>query len=249
VNVPRQVLPAAGLGAPLVASAALVPVRDWVGPTNAALILMIVVVAVAVTGSRSAALLAALSAAAWFDFFFTQPYLSFAVHGHDDLVLTGVLAAAALIVVQIVLWARRQQSTAERTVSEISAVRSMAEMIVTGEDTDYVLMSASFWLRELLFLKDCRYEAGADLGDLPRIEPDGTVTVGAMRWATERQGLIGPEVCLPVRTASRVAGRFVLVPTAGRPLTPDRLFTAAAIADQVGIAVTGHAEGRGGVAP
>ncbi|MEV6947856.1 hypothetical protein AB0N07_39105 [Streptomyces sp. NPDC051172] len=57
---------AAGFAAPFLVALALVPFRTSVSHTNAALILVAVVVAVAALGSRTAGVVAALSAAAWF---------------------------------------------------------------------------------------------------------------------------------------------------------------------------------------
>ncbi len=60
--------------APLVACALLTLARDAIANTNAALILVLLIVGAASTGLRSAGLLAAVSSAAWFDFFLTVPY-------------------------------------------------------------------------------------------------------------------------------------------------------------------------------
>ncbi|MER7983928.1 DUF4118 domain-containing protein [Streptomyces sp. NPDC095817] len=53
---------------------ALAPYREALSRTNAALILVVVVVAL---GNRAAGALAALSTAAWFDFFLARPYQTF----------------------------------------------------------------------------------------------------------------------------------------------------------------------------
>ena len=64
----------AGLLVPLAVAAILLPWRASWSNTNVALLLVVAVVAVAAIGSRAAGALAAVSAAAWFDFFFTRPY-------------------------------------------------------------------------------------------------------------------------------------------------------------------------------
>ncbi|MFD7261094.1 DUF4118 domain-containing protein [Streptomyces sp. NPDC059874] len=68
---------AAGLGIPFLAALALVPFRTYLSATNEALIMVVAVVAVAAPGTRAAGAVAALSAAAWFDFFLTRPYRQF----------------------------------------------------------------------------------------------------------------------------------------------------------------------------
>lgn len=59
---------AAALAAPLVVVAVLLPFRASWSNTNVALLLVVTVVAVAALGNRVAGALAAVSAAAWFDF-------------------------------------------------------------------------------------------------------------------------------------------------------------------------------------
>ncbi|WP_323183995.1 MULTISPECIES: DUF4118 domain-containing protein [unclassified Streptomyces] len=61
----------AALAAPLAVCAVLLPFRSNIADTNVALILVVVVVAAAALGHRLAGALAAVSAAVWFDFFFT----------------------------------------------------------------------------------------------------------------------------------------------------------------------------------
>ena len=64
----------AGVAAPLALAAILVPFRTNFANTDAALAMILLVVAVAAVGNRLAGYVAALSAAAWFDFFLTRPY-------------------------------------------------------------------------------------------------------------------------------------------------------------------------------
>lgn len=71
----------AALVVPLLVALALVPFRTDLSATNAALILVVTVVAVASLGTRVAGALASLSAAAWFDFFLTEPYQRFLIAG------------------------------------------------------------------------------------------------------------------------------------------------------------------------
>ena len=222
----------------------MVPFRDTLGSQNVALILMAAVVAVSATGRRLAAITAAVSSAVWFDFFLTQPYYSFAIDRHEDIISVVLLIAAGLIVSQVAIWGRRQQHHAERTISEVSAVRAIAEMVATEEPHDLVIMTAAFWLKELLHLRDCRYDDGPNLDGEAEISPDGTVHVGSLRWAAGTQGLPGPDVRLAVRLGDGVVGSFVLEPTPGEPVSEDRLFTATAIADEVGASYAVHSSTR-----
>ena len=74
-----------GLLLPIAVSAALVPFRSDFALPASALVLVLVVVAVGSFGNRFAGLLAALSSAAWFDFFLTKPYETFNITYRPDL--------------------------------------------------------------------------------------------------------------------------------------------------------------------
>jgi K+-sensing histidine kinase KdpD len=65
--------------------------RNSLENTNAALVLVLWVVAAASTGIRLAGVLAALSSAAWFDFFLTAPYLTFRINDRADIETTVLL--------------------------------------------------------------------------------------------------------------------------------------------------------------
>jgi K+-sensing histidine kinase KdpD len=231
---------AAAVVAPLVVAVAMIPLRDAIGNTNVALVLMAVVVAIAATGRRTAAIVGAFSAALWFDFFQTEPYYSFTIYRSQDWVSVAVLLVAGLVVSQVAIWGRHQQSHAARTHSEISALRSIADLVATDEDPAIAQITAAYWLRELLQARDCRYETNRGQEVATLIEPDGTVRVGALRWAASTQGLPGPELYLAVRSGGDVVGWFVIEPSPGEKVSEDSLFTAAAIADQVGAASRHH---------
>jgi K+-sensing histidine kinase KdpD len=223
----------AGLLLPLIVAIALIPLRDSIGNTNVALVLMAVVIGVGLAGRRAAAIVAALSAALWFDFFQTQPYYSFTINRTEDWVSVGLLLVAGLAVAELAIWGRRQRSHAERGASEVSALRVLAEMASDGESEASIQTTAAFWLRDLLHAREARFVAG-DGDSEAEITRDGSVMVGNLRWATATQGLPGPLVTLAVRSRKRRVGSFMIEPTPGVPVTEDRLFVAAAIADQVG---------------
>lgn len=72
-----------------------------------ALLLVVTVVAVAAAGNRMAGALAAVSAAAWFDFFFTQPYERLTIRHSSDVTTFVLLLAVGMAVSQLAAWARR----------------------------------------------------------------------------------------------------------------------------------------------
>ena len=97
----------AGLAAPLVLAAVLVPFRASFPDTDAALAMLLVVVAVAANGDRLAGVLAAVSTAVWFDFFLTQPYERFTITRRTDIETTVLLVVIGVAVTEIAVWGRR----------------------------------------------------------------------------------------------------------------------------------------------
>jgi predicted Na+-dependent transporter len=84
-----------------VAAAALVTVREEVSNTDIALLLTGAVLMIALSGRRSAAAVAAVSAAVSFDYFHTVPYHSFTIANRNDALTTLVLGLLALALGQI----------------------------------------------------------------------------------------------------------------------------------------------------
>jgi hypothetical protein len=232
-NRSRVLWVAGALAGPLVLALTLRPAEPAIGVAPVSLALVVPVVIVAATGRWQLAVGAALSGTAAFDYLFTEPRGQFAITHVPDLVATVVLLGVGLIVVQVSVWGRRQQATAARTVQDVAALRSVVELMVLGEDADIVLMTAAFWLQDLLGLRDCRFDRSLNPPSPFRIEAGGSVTTGDIRWDAEANGLPGEAVDLPLLADGEPFARFVLQPTPVAPVHPDRLYTAAAVTDLV----------------
>ncbi|HEX7444416.1 MAG TPA: DUF4118 domain-containing protein, partial [Acidimicrobiales bacterium] len=128
----RWALAVALVGMPLLA-AALIPLRGHIENTNVALILVVGVVAVACTGQRWAAALAALSAAFWFDFFFTVPFNSPTIANRDDALSAVLLLVVGLSVGQLAAWALRQREAALAGRADVERIYQAAELSARGE--------------------------------------------------------------------------------------------------------------------
>jgi hypothetical protein len=233
---------AGGLVVPVALALALVPARSWLGTANIALLLVIVVVGAAASGHRAAALVTAVSAALSFDIAHTEPYGSLAIANRQEIITFVCVMAVGVAVVAVATWGRRQRTTAERTISDVAVLRSVAELTSSGEDADYVVITAAWWLRELLGLADRRFEHDLTPTDRAVLSPSGEITMGPIRWDTERDGMPGSEIELVVRGKGRPLARFVLTPVTATVVRPDRLLTAVALADQVGACLA--ADGR-----
>ena len=80
----------------LVFSMFLVPLRDFLGAANVAIILLLGVQVVAIFGGRRGGVLAAVVAALSFDFFFTEPYLRLVITDRHDIITAVLLLVAGI---------------------------------------------------------------------------------------------------------------------------------------------------------
>jgi len=233
---------AVGLPAAIGLGAVLAVFRPLFDATSAALGLMIVVVAMAALGGRAAGIVTALAAVASFDFFHTEPYLSLAIASRDDVETTFLLLLAAVLVGTIAARGRAARRREGAARSEIRRIHRVAEAAASGRAPAEVIAAAQDELRELLVLRESRFEA-LPLDDLrgtyARIGRNGAVEgVTSMTFGRGDEGRGGFELPLggaelPVLARGQHIGRFVLVPTAGRPVSLEARLVAVAIADQV----------------
>lgn len=228
---------AAALVAPLAAAGILLPFRASWADTNVALLLVVVVIAVAAAGSRLAGAVAALGAAAWFDFFFTLPYYRFTIRGSADVTTAVLLLVVGVAVSQLAARARRLKVIAITDAGYLAQIHQTGVLAQSARSADVVVDYVREQLISLLGLQACRFEYGSLLGHPPRLEPDGTVMAGHARWDVERSGLPGGEVELRAFGNGRYFGRFMMKPAPGsRPSLQARV-VAVTLADQAGRAL------------
>jgi K+-sensing histidine kinase KdpD len=234
----------AGLMLPCAVSALLVPFRSSFPNPDAALVLVVVVVAVAANGYRPAGWIAAISTAVWFDFFLTKPYERFTITRHTDIETTVLLLVVGIAVTEIAARNRKHKTTAVEEANFVARIHSAAVAVATGESATFVVMQVAAQLIDLLFLRDCRFDPAASDKHGAYMTQDGDVFIAGMRWGVEQMGLPGSEVELTVEYQGRFFGRYVMVPTPGKPVSQERRVVASALADQVGAALAArHAIG------
>jgi hypothetical protein len=224
----------AALAAPLAVAAVLLPFRASWSNTNVALLLVVVVVGVAVAGNRVAGGLAAVVAAAWFDFFFTVPYYRFTIRSPADVTTAVLLLFTGLVVSQLAARARRLKVVAVTDAGYLAQIHETASLAKSATVPEVVVNHVREQLTGLLDLDGARFEYGALLGHPPRLEPDGTVMVGHSRWDVELSGLPAEEIELRTFGNGHYYGRFMLNARPGsRPSLQARL-VAVTLAGQVG---------------
>jgi len=233
----------AGLVAPLALAAILVPFRGGFPNTDAALALILVVVAIAANGHRPAGILAAVSAAAWFDYFLTRPYEHFTIARRADLETTILLLVIGVAVTEIAVWGRRQHAVASRRAGYLEGINAAAQAAASGSSPSALTEQVADQLTRVLSLASCRFQHGAaGLGRPARLRQDGTVLVAGRPWDVDAKGLPqGTDTELLVEGGGVFQGRFLMTPGLDTRPTAEQRLLAVALADQVGAALaTSH---------
>ncbi|MCX5342459.1 DUF4118 domain-containing protein [Streptomyces atratus] len=212
----RIALTAALIG-PFLAALVLAPFRTSMSGTNLALLLVVVVVAVSAIGNRWAGAVAALSSAAWFDFFLTQPYQRFSIAGTGDVETAVLLLVVGVAVSQLAARARRLRVITITDADHLARIHDTALLVQSATSPDAVVDHVRHQLVDLLHLQRCRFEYGSLLGQPPRLEQDGSTVVGHRRWDVDRDGWPEGEIELRASASGHYSGRFMLLPAPGQP--------------------------------
>ncbi len=229
----------AGVAAPLALAAILVPFRTDFANTDAALAMILLVVIVAAAGNRLAGYVAALSAAAWFDFFLTRPYEEFTINRATDIETTVLLLVIGVAVTEIAVWGRRQHASASRRAGYLEGINDAARVVATGDSPSTLIDQIAGSLIQLLSLRSCQFQYGvAGIGRPARLQHDGQVTLNGMPYDLGDADLpAGTSLELLVESGGRLRGRFLMQPEPGVRPTREQLLVAAALADQAGAAL------------
>jgi hypothetical protein len=239
----RNVALAAGVAGPLAAAVALVPFRDRLANTNAALVLVLIVVAVAATGSRPAGVAAALSAGVWFDFFLTVPFQRLAIDDPSDVETAVLLLLVGLGVSELAVWGRRQQAEASQQAGYVAGIQDAVDAtidVTTPVSPSAVIDNVKRQLTRLLSLRACRFDYGSGVigGGNPRLRSDGQVEISGAICDVARYGLpVEHDIELLLIGEGGYRGRFLLsAQPDSRPSLAQRL-AAVALADQAAAAL------------
>jgi K+-sensing histidine kinase KdpD len=230
---------------PLAVCALLALFRDSLTNTDATLVLVLVVVAVASNGNRLAGVLAALSAAVWFDFFLTQPYGRFTIDKPSDIETTLLLLAVGVAVTELAVWGRRKAAEASGQAGYLSGIRAAIEVAATGGSGSALVADVADQLTRLLGVGSVRFEPGAaGLGQPARLRHDGEVEWRREIWNVEERGLPSEvDIELIVVSGGRLIGRYLMRAEPDSYPTHTQRLVAVTLASQVAAALGQPASG------
>jgi K+-sensing histidine kinase KdpD len=237
---------AASAVVPLVACGILALFRDTVANTNAALGLVLLVVAASATGIRLAGIVAALSSAAGFDYFLTEPYDTLNISDRTDIETAVLLLLVGAAVTEVALWGRREQARASREQGYLDGVLSTAATVAAGRSsTGELIDQVCRQIVEILQIDSCGFDPATRSG-LPALDPTGTVTRGGRTIDVARKGLpTDSKIALMVQSGGVTYGHLLLT-AATRVVRPsqEQLRVAVTLANQVGAALAITNTGR-----
>ena len=211
----------AGTAAAIGVGGLLVPVRDVIGNTNVALVLVVVIVAAAALGGRLAGAMTAAAACLSFNFFHTRPLYTLRVHSDNDIWTIALLFIIGLAVGEVAVFARTNRTRAIIDRGGLAHLEAIGAMVAEDLPPDAVWPAVRAALVDELRLLDATFEPdGQTASRLPVLERNGTVEVSVMYWTREGMELPRDGVVLPVGAGARSYGQIALTPAPGRGTTP-----------------------------
>ncbi len=184
--------------------------RGVLDRSDLALLMVLAIVAVATSGDRVAAAIAAVSAAASFDFFLTRPYGSLRVDSAPDIETTLILLGIGLAVGQISIVGRERRRDARRARKELGRLEHVAARLATDARVSPLITLIEEEISGVLSLTECRFER--ERPDLAELCSDGHVETSTLVFTGEGFELPRDGAALAVVGAGATVGWFRLVP-------------------------------------
>jgi len=204
---------------PMAVAGALVPLREDINATNAALVMMVVVVGIAASGRRLAGVVAAVSATLSFDFFLVRPYHTFSISNRSDVETAALLLVVGVAVSELAAWGRHRQAEAVRRAVSIAGIGDAVSAMSADDLGAPRVEFACAQLVRLLDLTAAAYISRPPERGTVHLRSDGQVEVEGTFCDVEHYGLpVGRDIELDVVDGLGRPGRFVL--RAGPALSP-----------------------------
>lgn len=217
---------------PIAVASLLVLARGSLKPADLVLVLVLVVVGVAAFGDRVAAILAAVSAAASFDFFLTKPYGSLRVSSAQDIETTLILLVIGLAVGQIAIVGRTRRSEGQRAREELARFELVARSIADEPNSVTLVDLIEREIASTMSLATCHFTLVRP--QLPELRNDGSVETSTHTFADGEFALPEHGVALAVVGLGQVVGWLELIPESTTGISLDSRKVAVALSQQLG---------------
>jgi two-component system sensor histidine kinase KdpD len=221
-------------------------------PTNLVMVYLLGVVATASWLGRGPAILAAVLSVAAFDFFFVQPFLTFAVSDTQYLLTFAVMLTTGLVISTLTARLRLQAEAAGEGEARTAALYAMSRDLAAAADEAGILQAAARHIKEvflsqvLLLLPDDEGRVVQRAGETVTYLLDDRESAVA-QWVFDHGRMAGKTtetlpaargLYLPLRTSRGTVGVLGVHPADPRMLiAPDRLHLLEAFANQIALAV------------
>jgi K+-sensing histidine kinase KdpD len=138
--------------------------RPQLHENHVTLVLVLAVAVVSAAGQRPAGLVAAITTALAYDYFWTEPYYSFRILDTQDILTVLLLVLVGGAIEQLSWWAGRQRALADRRLGYLTALRRAADPIAP-EAHAATLDAIADTMRNVLDADSCRLVLNERLPD------------------------------------------------------------------------------------
>jgi K+-sensing histidine kinase KdpD len=230
----------AALGTALAIAVAglLVPLRDWLGASNVALVLAIVVVVAGIVGGRFAGAATGVAAALSFDYFHTEPFYNLRISDREDIIAAVLLIVIGVAVGEVAALRARSQREIVMHARSASRLEDVASVVAAGADLDEVWPVVRRALTEQLDLAAVRFEPAPARGELVHLDRNGHISDTELHWVAGGFALPAAGVEVPVVHGGHRLGRLILVGNPDTGTTRAQRRVAVALADQLAVAAS-----------
>jgi len=192
-----------------VVAALLTLARPQLHENHVTLVLVLAVAVVSAAGLRPAGLVAAVTTALAYDYFWTEPYYSFRIFNTNDILTVLLLVLVGGAIEQLSWWAGRQRATAARRLDYLTALRRAAEPIAP-ETRAAALEAISDMVRTVLNADSSRLVLGERLPTTV-LHDDGSVTRAGRVMDVDSDGLPTDDIiAIPVPRPDHRPGYFAV---------------------------------------
>jgi K+-sensing histidine kinase KdpD len=219
----------------------LAGVRDRVGATNVALVLVAVVVLAAIAG-RTAGVVTAIFASVSFNFFHTVPYRSLRITEPRDVGTVVLLVLVGVLVGEVAERRRRTERIAARRVDAERLLEHAVATVVGGADPDTVWQEVRSGVVAVLGAADCRFEPVPMSTLVPPIGRHGEIIATAHRFTDRGAALPSGGASIEVVAAGHTFGQVVVEPNGEVGSLRDERRVAVALIDLYALATARHHE-------